>query len=84
MASWRASARAFDASASAEASAAGGGGRRGGGWVRGARRPPAPAGGATGGPGLGAWPHAVASAIDDSSHLLVQAGTGTGKSLGYL
>lgn len=27
---------------------------------------------------------AVAEAVDDNSHLLVQAGTGTGKSLGYL
>ncbi|WP_333766631.1 ATP-dependent DNA helicase [Streptomyces sp. IBSBF 2435] len=27
---------------------------------------------------------AVAAAVDDNSHLLVQAGTGTGKSLGYL
>lgn len=27
---------------------------------------------------------AVATAVDDGSHLLVQAGTGTGKSLGYL
>ncbi|CAG7654616.1 ATP-dependent DNA helicase [Actinacidiphila bryophytorum] len=27
---------------------------------------------------------AVAAAVDDKSHLLVQAGTGTGKSLGYL
>ena len=28
--------------------------------------------------------HAVASALDAGSHLLVQAGTGTGKSLAYL
>ncbi|MFJ3748104.1 ATP-dependent DNA helicase [Streptomyces albidoflavus] len=35
-------------------------------------------------PGQVAMAEAVASAIDDSSHLLVQAGTGTGKSLGYL
>lgn len=28
--------------------------------------------------------HAVAEAIADQEHLLVQAGTGTGKSLGYL
>ncbi len=27
---------------------------------------------------------AVAAAFDDGAHLLVQAGTGTGKSLGYL
>ncbi|MEU8828242.1 ATP-dependent DNA helicase [Streptomyces sp. NPDC048636] len=35
-------------------------------------------------PGQTAMAEAVAEAIDDSSHLLVQAGTGTGKSLGYL
>ncbi len=35
-------------------------------------------------PGQTAMAQAVAEAIDDSSHLLVQAGTGTGKSLGYL
>lgn len=31
-----------------------------------------------------AMAEAVAAAVDDNSHLLVQAGTGTGKSLGYL
>src|SRR5690606_32140576 len=31
-----------------------------------------------------AMAEAVAQAVDDGSHLLVQAGTGTGKSLGYL
>ncbi|MGR8007823.1 ATP-dependent DNA helicase [Streptomyces hypolithicus] len=35
-------------------------------------------------PGQVAMTEAVAGAIDDNSHLLVQAGTGTGKSLGYL
>src|SRR5919112_3754176 len=35
-------------------------------------------------PGQVAMAEAVAGAIDDGSHLLVQAGTGTGKSLGYL
>src|SRR4051812_10743084 len=35
-------------------------------------------------PGQVAMAEAVAEAVDDSSHLLVQAGTGTGKSLGYL
>lgn len=35
-------------------------------------------------PGQTAMAEAVAEAIDDTSHLLVQAGTGTGKSLGYL
>ncbi|MER6143857.1 ATP-dependent DNA helicase [Streptomyces sparsogenes] len=35
-------------------------------------------------PGQIAMAEAVAEAIDDNSHLLVQAGTGTGKSLGYL
>ncbi|WP_267243763.1 ATP-dependent DNA helicase [Streptomyces sp. PR69] len=35
-------------------------------------------------PGQAAMADAVAEAIDDGSHLLVQAGTGTGKSLGYL
>ncbi|MFI1971346.1 ATP-dependent helicase [Streptomyces cinnamoneus] len=35
-------------------------------------------------PGQVAMAEAVAAAIDDGSHLLVQAGTGTGKSLGYL
>ncbi|OKI07993.1 ATP-dependent helicase [Streptomyces sp. CB02923] len=35
-------------------------------------------------PGQIAMAEAVAEAVDDSSHLLVQAGTGTGKSLGYL
>ncbi|MEV7084328.1 ATP-dependent DNA helicase [Streptomyces sp. NPDC093085] len=35
-------------------------------------------------PGQVTMAEAVAHAIDDSSHLLVQAGTGTGKSLGYL
>ncbi|MEU1805302.1 ATP-dependent DNA helicase [Streptomyces sp. NPDC019937] len=35
-------------------------------------------------PGQTAMAEAVAEAIDDNSHLLVQAGTGTGKSLGYL
>ncbi|MET7761275.1 ATP-dependent DNA helicase [Streptomyces sp. NPDC005393] len=34
--------------------------------------------------GQTAMAEAVAEAIDDTSHLLVQAGTGTGKSLGYL
>ena len=31
-----------------------------------------------------AMAHAVAQALDTGEHLLVQAGTGTGKSLGYL
>lgn len=35
-------------------------------------------------PGQVAMAEAVAEAVDDQSHLLVQAGTGTGKSLGYL
>ncbi|MET8745125.1 ATP-dependent DNA helicase [Streptomyces sp. NPDC004728] len=35
-------------------------------------------------PGQAAMAEAVAAAVDDNSHLLVQAGTGTGKSLGYL
>ncbi|MFD7921483.1 ATP-dependent DNA helicase [Streptomyces sp. NPDC059740] len=35
-------------------------------------------------PGQVAMAQAVADAVGDSSHLLVQAGTGTGKSLGYL
>ncbi|MCA1222229.1 ATP-dependent DNA helicase [Streptomyces sp. 8L] len=35
-------------------------------------------------PGQAAMAQAVAEAIDTPSHLLVQAGTGTGKSLGYL
>ncbi|MEV0578913.1 ATP-dependent DNA helicase [Streptomyces sp. NBC_01463] len=35
-------------------------------------------------PGQAAMAGAVAEAVDDHSHLLVQAGTGTGKSLGYL
>ncbi|MFC5723684.1 ATP-dependent DNA helicase [Streptomyces gamaensis] len=35
-------------------------------------------------PGQVAMAEAVAEAIDGDSHLLVQAGTGTGKSLGYL
>ncbi|WP_329613546.1 ATP-dependent DNA helicase [Streptomyces brevispora] len=35
-------------------------------------------------PGQAAMADAVATAVDDQSHLLVQAGTGTGKSLGYL
>ncbi|MFJ4415700.1 ATP-dependent DNA helicase [Streptomyces sp. NPDC088925] len=35
-------------------------------------------------PGQVAMAEAVEAAIDDGSHLLVQAGTGTGKSLGYL
>ncbi|MEU3351238.1 ATP-dependent DNA helicase [Streptomyces sp. NPDC037389] len=35
-------------------------------------------------PGQVTMAEAVATAIDDGSHLLVQAGTGTGKSLGYL
>ncbi|MFF3322885.1 ATP-dependent DNA helicase [Streptomyces sp. NPDC002889] len=35
-------------------------------------------------PGQVTMAEAVAGAIDDNSHLLVQAGTGTGKSLGYL
>ncbi|MCX4844731.1 ATP-dependent DNA helicase [Streptomyces sp. NBC_00893] len=35
-------------------------------------------------PGQAAMAGAVAEAVDDNSHLLVQAGTGTGKSLGYL
>ncbi|MGQ4515507.1 helicase C-terminal domain-containing protein [Streptomyces sp. DW26H14] len=35
-------------------------------------------------PGQAAMAEAVAEAIDTPSHLLVQAGTGTGKSLGYL
>ncbi|MYQ49718.1 MULTISPECIES: ATP-dependent DNA helicase [unclassified Streptomyces] len=35
-------------------------------------------------PGQAAMAGAVAEAVDDNAHLLVQAGTGTGKSLGYL
>ncbi|MEU0374152.1 ATP-dependent DNA helicase [Streptomyces sp. NPDC006283] len=35
-------------------------------------------------PGQVSMAEAVAEVIDDNSHLLVQAGTGTGKSLGYL
>ncbi|MCX5400206.1 ATP-dependent DNA helicase [Streptomyces sp. NBC_00102] len=35
-------------------------------------------------PGQAAMAEAVAGAVDDNAHLLVQAGTGTGKSLGYL
>ncbi|MFC8260561.1 ATP-dependent DNA helicase [Streptomyces sp. NPDC057291] len=35
-------------------------------------------------PGQAAMAEAVTEAVDDNSHLLVQAGTGTGKSLGYL
>ncbi|MGW5116032.1 ATP-dependent DNA helicase [Streptomyces noursei] len=35
-------------------------------------------------PGQVAMAEAVADAVDDQAHLLVQAGTGTGKSLGYL
>ncbi|MFE7778809.1 ATP-dependent DNA helicase [Streptomyces sp. NPDC057445] len=35
-------------------------------------------------PGQVTMAESVAAAIDDSSHLLIQAGTGTGKSLGYL
>lgn len=35
-------------------------------------------------PGQVTMAEAVAEAVDDQSHLLVQAGTGTGKSLGYL
>ncbi|MFD6424335.1 ATP-dependent DNA helicase [Streptomyces sp. NPDC060198] len=35
-------------------------------------------------PGQTAMAEAVAGAVDDNAHLLVQAGTGTGKSLGYL
>ena len=35
-------------------------------------------------PGQVAMAEAVETAIDEGSHLLVQAGTGTGKSLGYL
>ncbi|NGO73311.1 ATP-dependent DNA helicase, partial [Streptomyces boncukensis] len=35
-------------------------------------------------PGQAAMAEAVAEAVDDGHHLLVQAGTGTGKSLGYL
>ncbi|ARF57802.1 ATP-dependent DNA helicase [Streptomyces gilvosporeus] len=35
-------------------------------------------------PGQVAMAEAVAEAVDENSHLLVQAGTGTGKSLGYL
>ncbi|MFE5846562.1 ATP-dependent DNA helicase [Streptomyces niveus] len=35
-------------------------------------------------PGQVTMAEAVAAVIDDNSHLLVQAGTGTGKSLGYL
>lgn len=35
-------------------------------------------------PGQVAMASAVETAVDDQSHLLVQAGTGTGKSLGYL
>ncbi|MFF1833081.1 ATP-dependent DNA helicase [Streptomyces sp. NPDC058231] len=40
--------------------------------------------GGTGRPGQAAMAEAVAEAVDDNAHLLVQAGTGTGKSLGYL
>ena len=35
-------------------------------------------------PGQIAMAEAVAAAMEDKRHLLVQAGTGTGKSLGYL
>ena len=35
-------------------------------------------------PGQSAMAQAVLDAIDSEEHLLVQAGTGTGKSLGYL
>ncbi|RMI37325.1 ATP-dependent DNA helicase [Streptomyces triticirhizae] len=35
-------------------------------------------------PGQVAMAEAVAEAVEDGSHLLIQAGTGTGKSLGYL
>ena len=35
-------------------------------------------------PGQVEMAHAVADAIDGKGHLLVQAGTGTGKSLAYL
>src|SRR4051812_22133180 len=35
-------------------------------------------------PGQVTMAEAVAEAVADGSHLLVQAGTGTGKSLGYL
>ncbi len=35
-------------------------------------------------PGQIAMAEAVESAMEDKQHLLVQAGTGTGKSLGYL
>lgn len=35
-------------------------------------------------PGQASMAEAVAAAVDDNAHLLVQAGTGTGKSLGYL
>src|SRR3954451_17119667 len=35
-------------------------------------------------PGQVTMAEAVAEAVDDGSHLLVQAGTGTGKTLGYL
>ncbi|RNL73047.1 ATP-dependent DNA helicase [Streptomyces sp. I6] len=35
-------------------------------------------------PGQAAMAESVSEAIDDGSHLLIQAGTGTGKSLGYL
>jgi ATP-dependent DNA helicase DinG len=35
-------------------------------------------------PGQVAMARAVADAVEDASHLLIQAGTGTGKSLGYL
>ncbi|MCK7626154.1 ATP-dependent DNA helicase [Streptomyces sp. RS10V-4] len=35
-------------------------------------------------PGQVAMAEAVEAAVDDAAHLLVQAGTGTGKSLGYL
>lgn len=35
-------------------------------------------------PGQVAMAQAVAGAVEDGSHLLIQAGTGTGKSLGYL
>src|SRR5919108_32867 len=35
-------------------------------------------------PGQVAMAEAVAEAVDNGTHLLIQAGTGTGKSLGYL
>ncbi len=46
--------------------------------------PPSPPSAVVERPGQVAMAEAVRTAVDDGSHLLVQAGTGTGKSLGYL